>query len=319
MSAKGRPAKPTSSSHVAQLPGARSRFADTSRAWRIFSHFGLVMLMLFCVLPMLVVISTSFSDERDVIENGYPVIPREFSTAAYETVLLKSSQRVIKAYRDTILICAVGTTMSLFTCSMCAYVLSRRSFVLRKHLTFFIFFTMLFNGGLVPTYIIVTQVYHLQDTFWVLVLPLVVVPWYIFILRTFMQDISYELIESAKMDGASEFRIYSTIILPLVAPGLACIGLFILLRYWNSWFLAMLYINRDKFMPLQLLLIRMQQMMESVFDKNATIQSSLRLVDTPTETMRMAMVVVVAGPMLVVFPFFQRYFVRGLTVGSIKG
>ena len=286
---------------------------------RIVLHVLLLLLVVFCLLPMVVVVSTSLSTESDILENGYPIIPRVFSLQAYRTILLQSAQRLKKAYWDTITISAAGTFLSLLFCSMAAYVLARRNFFLRSQLTFFIFFTMLFNGGLVPTYVVLTQMYRLQDTFWVLVLPLIVVPWYIFILRTFMQDISFELIESAKIDGASEFRIYFTIILPLAKPGLACIGLFILLRYWNSWFLAMLYINRDEYLPLQLLLIRMQQMMESIFDQSSMIQTSLRIVDIPTETMRMAMVVVAAGPMLVVFPFFQKYFVRGLTIGSVKG
>jgi putative aldouronate transport system permease protein len=268
---------------------------------------------------MAVVISTSLSSEADVRENGYPLIVRDFSTKAYETLAGTSARTILDAYLDTVAVAAVGTALSLAACSMAAYVLARRSFFLRKQLTFFIFFTMLFNGGLVPTYIVITQIYRLQDTFWVLVLPLVVVPWYIIILRTFMQGISFELIESAKIDGASEFRIFFTIIVPLAKPGLACIGLFILLRYWNSWFEAMLYINRNDWVTLQLMLIRMQQRIEAMFDPNAFVQSSLRLADIPSETLRMAMVVVAAGPMLIIFPFFQKYFVRGLTIGSVKG
>ncbi len=286
---------------------------------QILLYASLLLLAVLCLIPMLVVVSTSFSSEDDVRERGYPVIVRDFSLQAYRTLVGTSSRTVMSAYSHTVSVSAVGTVLSLLACSMTAYVLARRNFFLRKQLTFFIFFTMLFNGGLVPTYIVITQIYRLQDTFWVLVLPLVVVPWYIIILRTFMQGISFELIESAKIDGASEFRIYLTIIMPLAKPGLACIGLFILLRYWNSWFEAMLYINRSEWVTLQLMLIRMQQRMEAMFDESAMVQSSLRIMDIPSETLRMAMVVVAAGPMLVVFPFFQKYFVRGLTIGSVKG
>ncbi len=306
-------AKRTSSGRVA---GGKQ---GLSRGSTIGLHVGLTILAILCLIPMLVVISTSFSSESDVKENGYPIIVRDFSLDAYEQLIGRSSRTIIDAYVDTVMVSGVGTFLSLFACSMAAYVLARRNFFLRTHLTFFIFFTMLFNGGLVPTYIVITQIYSLQDTFWVLVLPLVVVPWYILILRTFMQGISYELIESAKIDGASEFRIFGTIILPLAKPGLACIGLFILLRYWNSWFEAMLYINRSDWQTLQLMLIRMQQRVEAMFDENSLIQTNLRIVDIPSETLRMAMVVVAAGPMLIVFPFFQKYFVRGLTIGSVKG
>jgi putative aldouronate transport system permease protein len=295
---------------VRRRPGTRPQ---------ILLYGALSLLAILCLIPMLVVVSTSFSSEDDVREHGYPVIVRDFSLQAYRTLIGTSSRTVMSAYSHTVSVSAVGTVLSLLACSMTAYVLARRSFFLRKQLTFFIFFTMLFNGGLVPTYIVITQIYRLQDTFWVLVLPLVVVPWYIIILRTFMQGISFELIESAKIDGASEFRIYLTIIMPLAKPGLACIGLFILLRYWNSWFEAMLYINRSEWVTLQLMLIRMQQRMEAMFDETAMVQSSLRIMDIPSETLRMAMVVVAAGPMLVIFPFFQKYFVRGLTIGSVKG
>ena len=300
----------STSPRVRLRPGARPQ---------ILLYSLLSLLAVLCLIPMLVVLSTSFSSEDDVRERGYPVIVRDFSLQAYRTLIGTSARTVRNAYSHTVSVSAVGTVLSLMACSMTAYVLARRNFFLRRQLTFFIFFTMLFNGGLVPTYIVITQIYRLQDTFWVLVLPLVVVPWSIIILRTFMQGISFELIESAKIDGASELRIYLTIILPLAKPGLACIGLFILLRYWNSWFEAMLYINRSEWVTLQLMLIRMQQRMEAMFDESAMVQSSLRIMDIPSETLRMAMVVVAAGPMLVIFPFFQKHFVRGLTIGSVKG
>ncbi|MGQ9631006.1 MAG: carbohydrate ABC transporter permease [bacterium] len=178
---------------------------------------------------------------------------------------------------------------------------------------------MLFNGGLVPWYILIVRYLHLKDTLWVLIVPYLVVPWFVLLLRTFFQQIPISLIESAKIDGASEFRIFFSIIVPLSKPALATIGLFICLRYWNDWWLSLLYIEKENLVPLQYMLYRMMANIQFLTSQLTTTAVDIDVGKLPNESARMAMCVLAAGPMLFVFPFFQKYFVKGLTAGALKG
>jgi putative aldouronate transport system permease protein len=204
---------------------------------------------------------------------------------------------------------------------MCAYALSRVDFKFRRQITFYLFFTMLFSGGLVPSYILVTRYLHLKDNILSLILPGLVNVFFIFMLRTFFQSLPFSIIESCVMDGAGEFRIFAQIIIPLSKPALATVGLMIMLNYWNEWFSALLYINKNELRPLQYLLQQMLLQVEALTREISEGSGATMLDPTkvPTETTRMAMAVIATGPMLLVFPFFQKYFVKGLTVGSVKG
>lgn len=214
----------------------------------------------------------------------------------------------------------VGTVLSLLAMSLVAYALSRNNFTYKKGVTFYLFFTMLFHGGLVPSYILISQYLKLNDTFWVLVIPGLINVWYVILLRTFFQSIPPAVIESAKVDGASEFTIFFKIIIHLSKPALATVGLFGVLIRWNDWFTALLYIQNPKLLTLQYLLQRIILEMQLVSENSQSApQQLLGNMQMPSEAIRMAMVVLVAGPMLVVFPFFQKFFVKGLTVGSVKG
>jgi putative aldouronate transport system permease protein len=285
-------------------------------------HAMLLIFAFLCLLPMIVTISISFSNEQGILQNGYSVLPRIFDTSAY-SYLVKTPQALLSAYWVTIRVTVLGTVSGVLIMSMAAFPLSRSDFKWRKIVNFYIFFTMLFNGGLVPTYIVVTRYLHLQDNFFVLVLPLMVTPWFVFLLLTYFKSIPFELVESAKIDGASEFTIYWRIILPMAKPALATVGLLMSLRYWNEWFTGLLYISEPSLVPLQLWMQRVMSNMQFLLENidrmggGANVHQMIR--DLPTESVRMAMAVLAAGPMMFVFPFFQKYFTKGMTVGSLKG
>jgi putative aldouronate transport system permease protein len=278
-----------------------------------------IVVVLSMVLPFLLVIAISITEEQTLIHNGYQLIPAKLSMEAYYYIF-KSPLILIQAYWVTIETTIIGTLGSLLVTSMTAYVVSRKDYRYVRGTTFYVFFTMLFSGGLVPSYILITQYLHLRDTIWALILPGMLSPFYIMIMKGFIGEIPRELIESAKVDGASEWRIFFQMILPLSKPALATLGLFISFNYWNSWFPALLYINNEKLVPIQLLLTRMMNTINflstsSKFMSGVSIDTS----KFPNLSARMAMTVLAAGPMLFIFPFFQKYFIKGLTVGSLKG
>ena len=278
----------------------------------------MMILSLLFLLPMVLVISSSLTDEKALSVNGYNLIPSQFSLAAYKYIIA-DPYRVLSAYTVTITVTAIGTVAGLLLMSLIAYALSRRDFEWRKPISFVIFFTMLFNGGLVPTYYMITQVLHLKNTLPVLILPYMVVPWFIFILRTFFNTLPHELIEAARIDGAGEWRIFFQLVLPLSTPVLATVGLFLVLQYWNDWWLPLLYVTDPKLFPLQYLLYSIMRNAEFLTSGMAQKSGMVMGVSIPTQTLRMAMVVIAMGPIAVVFLALQRYFVRGMMIGSIKG
>ncbi len=214
----------------------------------------------------------------------------------------------------------MGTLISIFIMMMCAYALARKDFKYKRIINFYLFFTMLFYGGMVPNYILVTQYLRLQNTVWILIISGLVNVWYLFVLRTFIQDIPEAIMDSAMLDGAREFQTFLFIVLPLSKPAIATIGLFVLLGRWNEWMTALLYITNPKLYPLQYLLQRILQSLEEVLKSSGQTTADISMSDEFSgEAVRMALAVVVAGPMLFIMPFFQKYFVRGMTIGSVKG
>lgn len=278
----------------------------------VFIIFGLA-----CIFPVLAMISVSLSNETDIIKNGYRLIPKTFDFSAYVYVLYKPIQ-IINAYKVSLFVSIFGTVASVLVVSGIAYTLSRNDYKFKNPLSFFVFFTMLFNGGLVPSYILISNYLHLKNSIWVLILPYMACPWFILILRTFMQKIPVAIIESCTMDGASEFRIFFQIILPLSKPGLATVGLFTLLQYWNDWWLSMLYIDKESLVPLQYMLYRMMKNIDYLTSSSNMMPPGMKAASLPSESARMAMALLAVGPMLFVFPFFQKYFIKGLTVGAVK-
>lgn len=288
---------------------------------KVLIHVFFTVFAMAFILPILSVISVSFTDETALLSNGYSLIPSKVSTLAYEYIF-SNPQQIIDGYAVTIFISLVGTLLGLVVTTAVAYALSRKNFAYKKAITYYIFFTMLFSGGLVPSYILLTQFLHLNDNIWVYILPHLVSAWNVIVVRTFMQGIPDSIVESAKVDGASEYRIYAQIIIPLSKPVLATIGLLMLLGKWNIWMESMLYIRNARLYTLQYLLQRMLLDAEFAQKMAATMPETAAMmgkVNVPSESMRFAMCVLAAGPMLVVFPFFQKYFSKGLTVGAVKG
>lgn len=286
---------------------------------RLFTHVMFTLITVSMIIPFILVISISLSDDQAIMQYGYQFIPADFSTKAYEYIF-QAPTLLLRAYGVTIFTTVVGTVLSLLITAMLGYVVSRRDFRYRNPATFFIFFTMLFNGGLVPSYILITQYLKMGDTIWALIIPGLVSPFYIMVMKGFLVKIPFEIIESAKVDGARELKIFFRIVLPLSTPALATLGLFISFGFWNSWFNALLYIENEKLIPLQLLLVRMLQSLEFLTSNSDFVnQFGVDTSNLPTLSARMAMAMLAGLPMVFVFPFFQKYFVQGLTVGSLKG
>ncbi|MDF2802284.1 MAG: sugar transporter permease [Anaerocolumna sp.] len=271
---------------------------------------------LICLFPFLLLISSSFMSEKEILTEGYKLIPNHISFSAYE-FLGNNIRNLLNAYKTTITIAVVGTLSGLFIMSMGGYVLCRSDFKYRNQISFFIYFTTLFSGGLIPSYILMVNGLHLKDNLLALILPGIMSPWSIFLMRNFMKSIPDSLYESAAIDGAGDFRIYWKIFMPLSKPSLATIGLFLTLGYWNEWYNAMLYIQSTNKYPLQYFL----QKIVSQANVQVLIQQGLSINtgDLPSESIKMATAVAAIGPIILVYPFVQKYFVSGLTIGAVKG
>lgn len=288
--------------------------------YKILIHLFFIIFSLSFILPFILVISISFSSEAAIQSQGYKLFPVEPTLTAYRFVF-KNPGKILDAYQVTFFQAIFGTILSVLIMSLCAYPLSRKNYKFRKPITFIIFFTMLFGGGLIPSYILNTQYYGLGNKIWVYIIPSLVSAWPIIIFRTFFQGLPESLAESAKMDGASELRIYFKIILPLSTPVLATMGLFGLIDRWNTWFTSLIYIRDQKLYTLQYLLQRILMDVEfvKVMTQNMPANIDLEVVKLPSESMKYAMLIIAAGPMLIAFPFFQKYFASGLTIGAVKG
>lgn len=276
----------------------------------------IILVSLICFLPFWLIVIGSLSSESDIVQFGYALWPRNFSWESYKMVFMIPT-RIIQAYQVSITITLVGTFLALFFSTMAAFVLMRKDFKYRNQMAMFLYFPSIFSGGMLPSYLLVVKYLGLKDNIWALILPGMISAWNIFLLRNFMSDIPDSLMESAKLDGASDFQIFSRLYLPLSKAGLATIGLFTALGYWNSWSGAMLYINSAEKYPLQYLLYSMLANVQGLREMAAA--SGIALPNMPSETYKMAMAVVTTGPILLLYPFVQRYFVKGITVGAVKG
>ena len=268
-----------------------------------------------CLLPFILVVSSSFTDEVALVKNGYQLWPSEFSLNAYK--LLTQTSDILSAYKVTIFITVVGTLLSMLCTCAIAYALSCPNFRSRGALSMFCYFTMLFNGGLVATYLMNTQILHLKDNILVLFLPSLLSAYNIFLMRNFFSGIPASLSEAAKLDGASDMQILFRIILPISTPGIATVGLFYALGYWNEWYKCMLYISKDSLYTLQYLIMKI--MREINYASTVPTDIALYQGALPTYSFRMAAVVATIGPIVLLYPFVQKYFTTGLTVGSVKG
>ncbi len=285
----------------------------------VLHTLGYVLIGLFalmCLIPFYLIVIASFTPETSLIRDGYPIFPRAFDVQSY-LLCLKNPTSVLIAYANTIGVTAAGTALAVWLASMTGYVLSRRDFPYRNHFSFFFFFTTLFNSGLVPWYIMCTRYLHFKNSYLGLLLPLMFSVWNMIIAKSFMSGIPQAIIESAKIDGANDLTIYIRLILPLSKPLIATLSLFSALAYWNDWYNCMLYVTDENMFTLQYYLQRMlgsAQAMRIVAEK-----SGIALPSVPLEGMKMAMTIIATGPIVLLYPFVQRYFVKGLTIGAVKG
>jgi len=287
-----------------------------------FRATGYVLLFVFgmlCVIPFYLILISSFASEASLIHNGFSLWPEEFSLDAYKFVF-SNPGRIGRAYINTIFVTIVGTCISLLLSTLTGYVLSRKDFKWRNGFSFFFFFTTLFSGGLIPWFILCTQYLHFKNTYFALILPMAFSVWNMIIAKNYMRGIPYEISESAKIDGAGEWRIYYQIYLPVAKPLLATLGLFAALGYWNDWYNSMLFNTREEMQSLQYFLQDMlstiQALKALIAEGNLQSQPNITL---PSTGMRMAMTCVVTGPIIFLYPLVQRHFVKGLTIGAVKG
>lgn len=287
---------------------------------KIFANAVFIFLCLCCVVPMLLVLSISLTPDKDIGLYGYQLIPKAITFEAY-AYILKYFTNIYRSYGVTIFVTVVGTVAGVAITSMVAYPLSRKDLKYRNAISMFLFFTMLFNGGLVASYILITRYLHLKNNILVLILPMLVSPWNVMLMRNFFSSsVPFSIIEAAKIDGASEFGAFLRIVVPISKPTFATIALFLALGYWNDWWLALMYIDEPSLYPLQYtlqsILLNIQVMLNNA---NLSNQMQDAMKEIPTENSRMALCMLATIPILFAYPFFQKYIVSGLTVGSVKG
>ena len=279
------------------------------------------VLTLVCLLPMLLIVIVAFSSEASIAAKGFSFFPSGWSVKAFEYVATFGDQ-VINAYKITILETLSGTLLTLFLTGMFSYTLSRQDFMLRKPLAVYLLITMLFSGGLLGSFLVNSNVFHLRNNFLILILPMCITTWNCIVMRTFIQsNVPPSLIEAAKIDGAGEAYTYFKIVLPILLPVMAAIGFMTAIGHWNEWQTAFLYIDKPELATLQLILIRIEKSL-SYLQQNRAILSAEEmemLRNAPNESARMAVLLYTIGPIIVVYPFFQKYFIQGITVGSVKG
>ncbi|MFC3801680.1 carbohydrate ABC transporter permease [Cohnella sp. GCM10012308] len=283
----------------------------------IFVNVFFILLSTAMIVPLLLVVSVSLTSEASLTAQGYHLIPQAVSLEAYRVILQHPGQ-IARAYGVTICVTVLGTLLALAITTALAYAIARRDYRYRRITTLYVFFTMLFNGGLVPFYILVTQYLHLKDTIWALIVPAMLTPFNVLVMKGFLDKLPPEIYDSAHIDGAGEWRIYTRIVLPLATPALATLSLFIAFAYWNDWWLGLLFIDNPKLVPLQLLLYRIMSSIDFMLNNIGKVNVAIDISRFPDLSARMAMAVLAAGPMMFIFPLFQRYFVAGLTVGSVK-
>ena len=291
-----------------------------NHGYRVFNVVSTILIGLFalvCLLPFLLLLIGSFTDNNLLILEGYSFFPKKWSLDGYRFIF-QYPESLLNAYRVTIFTTLVTTFGSLFLTSMTGYALSRQDFRTRNAFAFFFYFTQLFSGGLIPWYMLITQFLHLRDSIWALIIPGLMGSYNLLLIRNFIkQCVPNELVESARIDGAGDMRIFLQIVIRLSTPALATIGLFIALGKWNDWYSSMMFIKTESKHTLQYYLYRMVNMANAL--RNMERAGVTANVSLPSETVKMAMAMVATGPVVLVYPFVQRYFVKGLTVGAIKG
>lgn len=302
------------------MQAEKSKKIKLSRADKTFNilAFSLVgIAAIICVLPFVLVVSGSLTDNYVILTEGYSLWPKQFSLDAYKTIFGNPAS-ILQAYKMTIYYTAIGTATGLFVTTMTAYVVSRKEFKYRNVVTFLLYFTTIFGGGMIPWYLLYANVLNLKGTTFVIWFPGITSSFLVILMRTFITgSVPDAIAESAKMDGAGQFTIFTKIVMPVLKPGLATVGLFLALGYWNDWYRSSLFSTSSDTYELQFYLYNM--LSASTALKDLAVGTTVTIDNLPTQSVKMAMAVVVTGPMLLLYPFVQRYFVSGITVGAVKG
>ncbi len=294
--------------------------SSDAKRFKIVSTILLGILSVIALLPIVLIVIASFTDETTLLRNGYSFFPEKWSTDAY-VYMFQQGATIFRAYGISVLVTLVGTLISVLITTMIAYPMSRKNFRFKNVLAFFVFFTMLFNGGVVPSYMMWTQMFNIKNTIWALILPNYLCGAFnIFLVRNYYANaIPDALIESAQIDGASELTIFFKIIFPLAVPTVATISLFTALTYWNDWVNALYYIQKPQYYGIQNLLIRIMNNIQYLKSGAASVAVGTGAVSLPSNAVRMSMAVIGILPIIVIYPFVQKYFVKGVVVGAVKG
>lgn len=294
----------------------RLKFRADIISFNIIGYILLILFSIVCILPFWMIIVGAFTSDQYITAHGYPLWPVEFSTSSFEYILNDASA-ILRSYGVTIFVTVVGTFFGVLINAMAAYVLQRKDFKYRNFFSFYFFFTTLFSGGLVPWYILCAKYLNFKDNIHALILPGLVSVWNMLIIKGYLGSIPDAVTESAYIDGAGSFRIFLQIILPLSKPVIATISLFTALNYWNDWYNSMLFIQNEKLFMLQFYLYKLIGSAQGL--KIAADKAGIVVENPPIQSTKMAMTIIVIGPIIFLYPFVQKYFVKGITIGAVKG
>ncbi|WFR55237.1 carbohydrate ABC transporter permease [Anaerocolumna sp. AGMB13025] len=293
------------------------KFGRSTVALRVFSYVFILLFTILCILPFILIISASFSTEGIISKDGFGLLPKGPTLAAYSWVF-RYPKMILGSYAVTITMTACGTIIGLFLIAMAGYALQRKDFVYRNILSFFIYFTTLFSAGMAPTFIWVAKYMHLKGSYMAVFLQLLMSPWLIILMKNFAKSVPFEITESGKIDGAGDFKIFISLIFPMLKPALATVGLFLALGYWNEWYQSSLYLGSSvTYKPLQYYLYNIINTANAL--KGSVAGANVTYTDLPSNTLKMATAVVATGPIVFLYPFVQKYFITGITVGAVKG
>ncbi|SDB19988.1 MULTISPECIES: carbohydrate ABC transporter permease [unclassified Butyrivibrio] len=290
------------------------------RVFQTLANALMIILAICALAPFFLMLMSSLTDEQTLLANGYSFFPEKFSTYAYKYLFVQSGS-VARGYVISISVTVVGTLSNLFVTLLYAYPLSRKELPGRQIFAFYLFFTMLFSGGLVPAYLMWTQTFHIRNTVIALLVPgLLMSPFNVIMMRTyFTTNIPDEVIDAARVDGAGEFGILFKVVFPMALPITATIGLLVGLAYWNDWMNGLYYINDDKLYSIQVLLMKIQRNLDQLRQQAQNGSGNVNMADLPSTSVRMALTVMGILPIMIIYPFLQRYFVKGITIGAVKG
>ena len=285
--------------------------------FEIIMYSMLTILSIVCLLPFIIIVSGSFTDNTTILTQGYSILPRDFTLAAYQ-MIFKTPGDILQAYKMTIFYTVVGTAVGLVMITLTGYVISRKEFKYRNQVSFLIYFTSIFGGGMIPWYLMYANVLNMKGSTFPIWFPALMSPFLVILMRTFIVgSVPDAITESAKIDGAGHFTIFAKIVMPVLGPGLATVGLFLALGYWNDWYRSSMFSTSSKTWELQFYLYDLLNATTAL--KQMSQSANVATAQLPTESVKLAMAVVATGPVLFLYPFVQKYFVSGITVGAVKG